>query len=212
MALFEFAPQQMRSTALVLNILVSAIAFIHYNRIEKLNIRLFMVLIIASVPAAFIGGSITINTLLYKYLLGIFLLFPAYRLAGGFVSEENYKVNDINYPIAFFAAIVIGFISGLIGIGGGILLSPLLLIWGWSNMKQTATISSLFIFVNSIAGLAGNSRQSINFDSQLILMSALAFAGGMAGAYYGSKHFNFKVLRFILAIVLLIASAKLLLA
>ena len=104
----------------------------------------------------------------------------------------------------------IGYISGLIGIGGGIILSPALLLLKWTDMKQTAAISAAFIFVNSLSGLAGQLQKGISFSTDMYTYVALAFAGGVCGAYFGSLKFKQPVLQYLLAVVLIIASYKLL--
>jgi hypothetical protein len=112
--------------------------------------------------------------------------------------------------IALVSGAAIGFLSGLIGIGGGIILSPLLLLLKWTSMKQTAAISALFIFVNSAAGLAGHFKSGINFSTNMYVYAGIAFAGGICGAYFGSKKFRPEILKYLLAAVLLIAAFKLL--
>ena len=104
----------------------------------------------------------------------------------------------------------IGFLSGLIGIGGGIILSPILLILKWTDQKQTAAISALFIFVNSFAGLAGQMTKGIQFNENMIWYVAIAFAGGLLGAYFGALRFKQTILKNVLAMVLLLAVYKLL--
>jgi uncharacterized membrane protein YfcA len=103
----------------------------------------------------------------------------------------------------------IGWLSGLIGIGGGIILSPILLLLKWTDQKQTAAISSLFIFVNSVAGLLGQFQKGIQFTPDMTAYVAIAFTGGLAGAYFGAIRFNQNVLKYSLAAVLAVASFKL---
>jgi uncharacterized membrane protein YfcA len=102
----------------------------------------------------------------------------------------------------------IGLISGMIGIGGGIILSPILLLLGWTNLKQTSALSALFIFVNSFAGLVAKPTHfSISYEVYLLML--LALLGGILGAYLGAKKFDNKVLKVLLTIVLVVASLKL---
>ena len=114
-----------------------------------------------------------------------------------------------NVPLALLIGAVIGFLSGLIGIGGGIILSPIILLLGWGNMKQTAAVSALFIFVNSIAGLFGfvSKGGALPLSSSVVI--AVVVVGGILGSYYGSKKFNTATLRNVLAFVLGIAILKL---
>jgi uncharacterized membrane protein YfcA len=104
----------------------------------------------------------------------------------------------------------IGLLSGLIGIGGGIILSPVLLMLRWTNQKQTAAISALFIFVNSLSGLGGQISRGVQFSQEMLLYVALAFAGGILGAYLGAIRFNQNILKFSLVLVLGVAAFKLL--
>ena len=209
MAFFSFAPETMRPTALILNLFVSLIAFIQYYRNGYFQWKLFWPFALASIPAAFIGGMILIDAAWYKKILGVLLLFPVVRLAGvTFNTEKNKKEQTLFASIIIGA--VIGLFSGMIGIGGGIILSPVILLLHWANMKQTAAVSALFIFVNSLAGLAGIITTGLEINPEIIWLIVVAFAGGMAGAYLGAKKFDTSYLKKLLAVVLLLASVKLL--
>lgn len=208
MALFSFTPEIMRPTALVLNVFVSLIAFTQYYRAGYFQWKLFLPFAIVSIPAAFFGGLISIDTGLYKKILAILLIFPVIRLAGiNFQPEKS--IRKLNIYAALLIGVVIGFLSGMIGLGGGIILSPVILILHWANMKHTAAVSALFIFVNSIAGLAGIFTKDFHFNTEMGLMIVIALTGAIAGAYLGAKKFESIILKRILAVVLLIASVKL---
>lgn len=103
----------------------------------------------------------------------------------------------------------VGLLSGMLGIGGGVILSPILLLLGWASLKETAAISSLFIFVNSVAGLSGFFMNENRFPTETFYLVPIAVFGGMLGAYYGSGFFSNKVLKYVLATVILLASVKL---
>lgn len=209
MALFNFSPEVMRPTALILNIFVSLIAFYHFYKAGNMRWKLFFGLITLSVPFAFLGGSMALNQTFYRQLLGLLLLIPVARFI--WVSKkDNEQLKNINWPVVLLLGAGIGFISGLIGIGGGIILSPILLMLAWSNMKETAAISALFITINSVAGLAGNATLGIHIDWKLATIIMLAFAGGLMGAYIGANHLNTVRLKQLLALALAIASFKLL--
>ena len=154
LTLFGFLPEQVRPTALVLNCIVSGIAFFHFRKSCVFLWPLFLSLAAFSIPASYLGGTINIDAALYKKIVAIVLLFPIFRLLKIVPSQLSFNV-ERTFWMAPVIGLCIGFISGLIGIGGGIILSPLLLLLGWTNFKQTAAISSLFIFVNSVAGLFG---------------------------------------------------------
>jgi uncharacterized protein len=207
-AIFELAKEVMRPTALMLNLFVSLTSFIQFYRGKHFIFKIFLPLAIASVPMAFIGGRINIDAGIYKTALGILLLIPIIR----FFFFPNIPVTEIrksNMGISLLLGAVIGFISGVIGIGGGIILSPVLLLLKWTDQKQTAAISALFIFVNSMSGLLGQWTKGIHFDTSMISYVAVAFAGGFCGAYFGAMKFNQNVLRIVLGVVLVFASYKL---
>lgn len=209
MALFGIAPQHMKSAVLLLNLLVSLMSFLQYWHKGHFKARLFWPFAMASIPAAFVGALLPIWNNLYKQLLGACLLLSVFRLVMH-PSQEDSEVHPPRWSIALLTGALIGLLSGILGIGGGILLSPLLLLFHWANMKQTAAVSALFIFVNSLAGIIGMTIQGTQINPQVIYWLIIAFAGGLSGAYLGSKKFNFTVLKYILAIVLLLASVKLL--
>ena len=209
MAFFSFAPDTMRPTALLLNIFVSLIAFIQYYRSGHFRWQLFWPFAIASIPAAFIGGLIIIDAELYKRILGVLLLFPVVWLGGIKFKEEKNK-KEQSFVASMLIGAFIGLLSGMIGIGGGIILSPVILLLHWANMKQTAAVSALFILVNSVAGLAGLFTNGFDYRPEMIWMIVVAFTGGLAGSYLGARRFKSIFLKRILAVVLLIASVKLL--
>ena len=209
MALFSFAPEQMRPTALVLNVFVSLVAFIQYYRSGYFDWRLFWPFALASVPAAFLGGMIVMDGEIYKRVLGVLLLFSVIRLVG-FGKIQIQQIKPANLISALCIGGVIGLLSGLIGIGGGIILSPVILLLHWGDMKRTAAVSALFIFVNSLAGLAGLWTKGFEMTPQMLLMLGLAGSGGILGAWLGAGKMEQKQLTWILALVLTIASMKLL--
>nr|WP_315214378.1 sulfite exporter TauE/SafE family protein [uncultured Flavobacterium sp.] len=208
MAIFAFPISVMKPSALLLNLFVSGISFFFYYKKDFFKLKLFYPFAITSVPAAFIGGMIPLENSFYKILLGIVLILAALRLFGFFNSKEKESVK-INIPIAMGIGFGIGLLSGMLGIGGGIILSPILLLLGWATLKETAAISSLFIFVNSVAGLSGYFVGDKTFPTESFYLVPIAVFGGMLGAYYGSGYFSNKVLKYVLATVILLASVKL---
>lgn len=208
MSLFAFPVTFMKPTALVLNILVSAISFYFYYREKKFEWKLFYPFAITSIPFSFLGGIITIETHIYKIILATVLLFAVARLLGLFGKQKG-ELKPINLPLALFIGAVIGFLSGLIGIGGGIILSPVLLLLGWADIKKSAAVSALFIFANSISGLMGFVSKGGTLPISSVSLIAVVLIGGILGGYFGSKKMNTLVLRNVLAVVLLIAIFKL---
>lgn len=209
MAIYGFAPEVMKPTALLLNLFVSLMAFLQFYRGRHFNWKIFLPLALASIPLAYIGGTMGLESSLYKKILGFLLLFPVARFF--FVRQEedpDIKPSNVAGSVAIGAGI--GFLSGLIGIGGGIILSPILLLLKWADQKQTAAISALFIFVNSLSGLTGQVSKGIQFSPEMVGMVLVAFAGGCIGAWLGSLKFRQAVLKNILAAVLSLASFKLL--
>src|SRR4029078_6810603 len=208
MALFSITPEVMKPTALLLNLFVSLTSFIQFYRGKHFNWKLFLPFAIGSVPMAYLGGLRTLHDDIYKKILGVLLLIPIIR----FLLFANIKVDELRKPNFYLSLVIgaaIGFLSGLIGIGGGIILSPVLLLLKWSNMQQTAAISALFIFVNSAAGFTAQLQKGINFSADMYAYVGVAFVGGLCGAYFGSLKFKSNILKYLLAVVLSVAAYKL---
>ncbi|MCB0409338.1 MAG: sulfite exporter TauE/SafE family protein [Flavobacteriales bacterium] len=208
MALFGFAPDTMKPTALLLNLFVAAISFIHYARAGYFNRKLFFSFAIASIPLAFIGGAIEVDAGLYKKILAILLVFAVLRMLNVF-GKEITEIKDVKLWQGLLVGGSIGFFSGLIGIGGGIILSPVILLMHWGKMKEAAAVSALFIWVNSAAGMFGQITSGVKIDIHAFFLVIIALIGGFVGSYLGSKKFDNKLLRYMLAFVLVIACVKL---
>jgi uncharacterized membrane protein YfcA len=209
MAIFNFNPDVMKPTALLLNLFVAGTAFIQFYRGKHFRWKIFLPIAMASVPMAFLGGLVTVDPMIYKKMLGVLLLIPIIRFMF-FRNISVDKMKEANMGVSVLIGIIIGFLSGMIGIGGGIILSPILLLLKWTDQKQTAAISALFIFVNSLSGLGGQFTKGIHFSNDMITYVAVAFVGGFAGSYFGSLRFNQNILKYVLASVLTMASYKLL--
>lgn len=208
LAVFNFLPDEIKPLALILNIIVSLLAFIHYNKEEHFSFRLFYPFALASFPASFAGALVSVDASLYKIMLGVCLIFPIIRLLG-FIGSASDEIKPVNKVYAVITGLVIGFLSGMIGIGGGIILSPVILLFHWANMKQTAAVSALFILVNSLSGLLGLFAGGGEFNKGGFWIFLVVLLGGFIGGYLGGTKFNNKTLKYILAIVLSIASVKL---
>ncbi|MBX2972503.1 MAG: sulfite exporter TauE/SafE family protein [Flavobacteriales bacterium] len=210
MTLLGFAPEVVRPTALLLNLFVSAMAFVQFARAGHFRWKLFWPFAIASVPMAWIGARIHLDVVVYKRILAVCLIIAVARLLGFFGGGDERKEMP-GLAIALAIGAVLGLVSGMIGIGGGVLLSPLLLVFGWSTAKESAAVSAAFIFVNSAAGLisVAVSKGLSMFGPDHLIWIAAALAGGSLGAYIGAQRFSQLRLRQVLGIVLLLASFKL---
>ncbi|MEL6810974.1 MAG: sulfite exporter TauE/SafE family protein [Bacteroidota bacterium] len=208
MSLFSIAPETMKPTALLLNLFVAGTAFYHYHKEGFFDKKLFLYFALSSIPMAYLGGSITVDAGIYKKILGGLLLFAVLKMLNVF-GKENDRVYKTRLWPGLMIGAVIGFFSGLIGIGGGIILSPVILLLHWGKMKTAAAVSALFIWVNSAAGLIGQLNNGAVLNEASLLLVLLAVTGGFMGSYYGSKKMTNSGLRYMLAVVLMAASFKL---
>ena len=208
MALLGIAPDVMKPTALVLNILVATIATIKFYRAGCFSWSIFLPFVITSIPFSFIGGSISLPSHLYKPIVGVILLYAAYRLFRVNSTHVTTEIKSIPLWSALLSGAGIGLLSGLTGTGGGIFLSPLLLFMGWAETRQTAGVSAAFILANSISGLFGNLASTAYLPSAIPVWAVAAIIGGYIGAEYGSKRLGNITLRRLLAVVLVIAGLK----
>ncbi|SDH24637.1 hypothetical protein SAMN05421827_12013 [Pedobacter terrae] len=209
MAIFAVSPTIMKPTALLLNLFVSSTSFIQFYRGGHFKWKTFWPFALASIPLSFVGGMMVIESSIYKKILGLLLLIPVIRFFFFKNTDpKNFKSSSI--PLSLTIGGIIGLLSGMIGIGGGIILSPILLLLKWTDQKQTAAISAAFIFVNSVAGLAGQLIKGFEFNSHMLAYVGVAFAGGICGAYFGALKFPQTVLKNVLGCVLALAAYKLL--
>ena len=207
MAFLSVAPEVTRPTALVLNLFVASIGAYQFYRAGYFSWRIFLPFGVTSIPFAFIGGMITLPTNIYKLLLGVVLILAALRLAWKFVPDAEIKEPAI--WICLIIGALIGLLSGLVGVGGGIFLTPVLLLMNWSETKTAAGVSALFILVNSISGLLGNLAQIEKLPPTVWFWIGAAVVGGLVGSTLGSKKFDSLMLRRVLALVLAFAGFKL---
>ncbi|MFN3406006.1 MAG: sulfite exporter TauE/SafE family protein [Cytophagaceae bacterium] len=213
LSLFGISIVSLKYSALVLNIFVSALAFFQYYRAGHFRWKLFYPFAMFSVPFAFMGGALSVDPFWYKKLLGLCLVLAVGRIIFSFIrQEEPADFSPVPVKLAALFGSSIGFLSGLIGIGGGIILSPVILLMKWGSTKQTSAASALFIFVNSVAALIGLKFQKVDISTYNIFPWLIAaLAGGMMGSYWGSKKASAVVLKNVLAAVLLFAAVKLIL-
>jgi uncharacterized membrane protein YfcA len=208
MALFGIEMVFMKPSALILNLFVSAVAFYAYFRGGYFKPRILIPFVITSIPLAFIGASLEIPPELYRKILGVCLLVATMRILIR-PGKLNFERRNLPIVVALITGAVVGFFSGMIGIGGGIILSPLLLLTRWADMKETAAVSAAFIFLNSLSGLTGHILAGMEISPQIYTWVFVAFAGGLAGSFTGSFKFSEGILKYVITIVLLIASVKL---
>ena len=208
LSLFTIPVATYKPLILVLNILVAGMAFIQFKRQGHFKWELCWPFLITSLPAAYFGSKMPIQGNMYNLLLGLALIVPVIRLLGISPAEKG-KKERTSLTIALTLGIVIGFLSGMLSIGGGIFLSPVLILFAWANAKEAAAASALFIVLNSVAGLMGHTSE-ININSSSMLWFSMAAIGGFTGSYFGSRHFHQITIRYLLTAVLSIACCKLL--
>ena len=209
MALVGIAPEVMKPTALVLNILVASIVTLRFAREGYVRPRSILPFLAGSVPAAFIGGGLTLPGEIYRPLVGVVLLVAAARF-GWTASRAGPDIPPrAPWPAAIAAGAGIGLLAGLTGTGGGIFLTPVLLAAGWAGTRFAAGTSAAFILANSISGLAGNLASVGSLPSAIPLWLGAAAVGGAIGSQLGSRQLPSPWIRRALAVVLLVAGLKL---
>jgi uncharacterized protein len=213
MALAGIAPQEMRPIALLLNVIVSSLASYKFYRAGHFRWRLFWPFAVVSIPLAYVGGAITLPGQAYKVLVGVVLLYAAWQLwRSGRAGEEMRALREPPLPAAMAIGAAMGLLAGLTGVGGGIFLSPLLLMLGWAGTKQTSAVAAPFILVNSLAGLAATFvAKSASLPAYVGILAVAVLVGGWLGAEYGSRRFANPVVRRVLAVVLALAGGKMVL-
>lgn len=207
MALFGFSTAVMKPTALLLNLMVSLVAFISFFKAKHFKQSLLWPLILGSIPFTYLGSVIHITDLFYKQLLGVVLLIAVWRLLFTKAAEPEYT--NAKWYWLSLAGALIGLVSGMIGMGGGILLSPLLLLMGWSGQKQTAAVTAIFIFLNSAVGMLVQFNKGFQLGSQIGVIIVFVGLGGIFGAYLGATRFRSIYMKYILSLVLVLAATKL---
>jgi uncharacterized membrane protein YfcA len=209
MAMFSLPIAIMKPSALILNILVSFISFYAFYRKGYFDFKLFWPFVLGSFPSAFVGALIPLSDVLYKKILAVCLLITILGMLWSPNKELDKPVIPFSIPLSILLGACIGLLSGMIGIGGGIILTPILLLLRWTSIKTAAALSALFIFCNSISGLSGLVSKGYVPDSFVFLLTIVAFFGGLIGSWLGSSKYSLKMLAYSLALVLMIASIKL---
>jgi uncharacterized membrane protein YfcA len=189
-----------------LNLLVAGMSSYAFARAGYFSWRLLTPFLIGSLPFAFLGGALKISDKVYFIVLGIVLLLAALRMAMPMkrADEETQRPHP---AAAIFSGSVIGLLSGIVGVGGGIFLSPLMILFRWATAKETAAASAMFILANSLAGLAGRfAKGGLELSGYVWLLAGAAFVGGVVGSYLGANRFAGVMIRRVLATVLVIAA------
>jgi uncharacterized protein len=210
MALFNVAPERMKPTALVLNLFVAGLGTVRYARAGCFSWNTFWPFAALSIPFAYLGGMWKLPAPAYKLILGVVLLFAAWRLGIRQSAHAPEKLKPIVLPAALALGAAIGLLSGLTGVGGGIFLSPLLLLLGWAEVRKTAGVSAAFIWVNSMAGLLGHWQSVRALPTEILWWAPAAVLGGLLGAEMGSRRLTPMTMRRMLAAVLVVAGIKML--
>jgi uncharacterized protein len=220
LALAGLAPEELRPAALTMNLVVALIGTFRFGGAGHLRVRLLLPFLLPAVPAAFLTGSLAVAPGVYRLLLGLVLLFAAWRLAVPPRGNRNRVsapyAEGVGRPpylaVAIAIGTAIGLLSGLVGVGGGIFLSPILLLTGWATPRETAAVSAPFILLNSAAGLSGQLFiAGAPLPAGLPLWLGVVLLGGWAGATFGSRHARPHTLKLLLAAVLLVAGGKMVL-
>jgi uncharacterized membrane protein YfcA len=211
MSQFGIDANLMATTSLLLNVAVSGIAFANYVRAGHMERGLMLTFPLASIPAAFLGGFFKLNEALYFTLLYSVLTYVMFRML--FARKEYISENETSQkPPLWLAALsgaVIGLLSGMVGIGGGIILSPLIILMRWGTAKQAASTAAGFIFLNSISGLLGRYLGgNLMFGELGAWLLPVGVLGALAGSYFGARRFSGLWARRILGVVLLIAVVR----
>lgn len=216
MALLSFAPEQMRPTALALNILVGSIGLVRFYRAGLVDYKKVLPFVLASAPCAFFAAKYPIAKEHYSLLLGLFLIVAAlaiFRSAFALSTQEGeYTPRPISLPVAAIVGASIGVLSGLTGTGGAIFLTPVLLFAHWAHTREASGISVAFVFINSLTALAGLRIGGATFPDALPYWLIAVAAGALIGTQLGIHRLPVRDLRIGLGVVLLIAAGKLLLS
>ena len=209
MALLSFAPETIKPTSLVLNIVVASIASIKFIRAGYFDQKIFMAFVITSIPLAFLGGYLSISPEYFKLIAGIFLIISAILLIiKTYIKPKQSEPGKMPVEFGLIIGSVIGLVSGLIGVGGGIFLSPIIIIANWATVKNASGVAALFILCNSVAGLAGHLTALNELNLQIFYWIIAVAIGGILGSYLGTARFNSKIIITCLFFVLLTAGMK----
>lgn len=216
MALLGFAPEQMRPTALALNLLVGGIGLLRFWRGGHVRWRNVLPFVLASAPAAFFAAQVKLPKESYSLLLGLVLLVAAAGVFRHAARAEREDIDAAGRRVPWLPGLLIGgaigVLSGLTGTGGAIFLTPLLLFAHWMPTREASGTSVAFVWINSVTGLAGLLHATGTLPTALPLWLGAVAVGALIGTQMGLKWLPVKTLRYALGVVLLIAAGKLIFA
>jgi hypothetical protein len=208
MGMAHVAPETMKPAALVMNLCVSLTGFVNYRRANYFRWELFWPFALLSIPFAFVGAGIPLERDLHLLLLGLCVMVAALRMLGG-INTPDRPLGRVPPAAALLFGGRIGLLVGMLGIGGGILLGPVLLLCGWADAKVMAATSVLFIFVNSASGLARVQGLGHAITNEVLLWTVVAIVGGVLSSWLGARRAPEPRSKQALGLVLLLASIKL---
>jgi uncharacterized membrane protein YfcA len=211
LSLTAISPAQLSTTALTLNVLVAGVALLSFAKAGHFRFSITWPFLVPSIPAAFLGAMLPVSQPFYFILLAVVLAAAAFRLAVPMIATpvEISEPEPIAKRISLPTGGLIGFLSGIVGVGGGIFLSPIMILFHWADAKKTSAAVACFIVANSLAGLSGRAfNGTLNFGD-IGYLPMIAFGGGLLGAYIGANRLKSIALRRVLAGVLSLASLKL---
>lgn len=212
LALMAFSTIPLRETApiaLVMNLLVAGISFVTYRRARHFNFQLAWPFLVGAAPMAFLGGSMKLGTDVHRMVLAFALGAAALALFVGAKSSGELDTAPPKPLLGVLVGAFIGLLSGLVGIGGGVFLGPIVILSKWADAKSTAAVSAVFILVNSLAGLLARPPDAARLAADHAPMLLIGIAGALAGSWLGARHAPNPLLRRFLAVTVLIAALKL---
>jgi uncharacterized membrane protein YfcA len=209
MALLSFAPETIKPTSLILNVVVASIASVKYIKEDCFDKKVFFPFVITSIPLAFLGGYISLNPKYFKFIAGFFLVLASVLLIireSSKLKKSETKTMPVMYGLGIGS--VIGLVSGLIGVGGGIFLSPIIISANWTTVKKASGVAAVFILCNSLAGLSGHIIGLNKIDHNTVYWILAVVLGGLLGSHLGTVKLNNKIIIACLFFVLLTAGLK----
>lgn len=210
MSLFNLPAPVIKPTALSLNILVSSFTSLRYLRAKLIDFKILVPLCIGAIPMAFLGGHLQLPIILFKTILGLILIFAGFGFFFKPAFRADLQIVKPKVTVLVITGVIIGFISGLTGTGGGIFLSPLILAFRWTKVRSASGTAAVFIFLNSVSGLLGNISSISKIPNTIPLFALSVLIGAIIGTQFGIKNFSNTTIKRALGAVLIIAGLKLL--